>query len=116
MIKRGYFGLALFAFLSLGFGCALGTKVSQWKVQGGPNECKEMCRIWDLEFAGMVGVGDQGRTTDGASACICQVRKSAPNAQTGAAGAAASMAAPISAVEAAAAAAEAARYSTAVRV
>ena len=31
-----------------------------------------MCKSWDLEFAGMVGVGNQERTGDGATACVCQ--------------------------------------------
>lgn len=104
-MKRGYLSLAFAVFLSQGAACSL-QRASAWKVQGGAKECIEMCKGWDLDFAGMVGVGDQGRTTDGASACICQVRKSAATAEIlGAAAAAASMAAPIIASEAAATAA-----------
>lgn len=55
-------------------GCA-----SSWKVHGGPKECLTMCQSWDMELVGMVGVGDQGRTGEGATACVCQVvRASAP--------------------------------------
>ena len=104
-MKRGYLCLAVAVFLSQGAGCAL-QRVSPWKVQGGPKECMEMCRIWDLEFVGMVGVGDQGKTTDGASACVCQVRKPAATAEVlGAAAVAASLPAPITASQAEAAAA-----------
>jgi len=106
-MKRRYLTLALALFLSLGAGCTL-QRPSPWKIHGGARECMDMCRLWDLEFVAMVGVGDQGPASEGASACICQVRKSAASAEVlGAAAAAASMAAPISAAEAAAAQAEA---------
>ncbi|MGH7434337.1 MAG: hypothetical protein ACRENE_01530 [Polyangiaceae bacterium] len=78
---------------------------SQWKIQGGPKECIKMCSNWDLEFAGMVGVGNQDATGDGATACVCQVRGKATGSAGAAEGAAAgSIAAPITAAEAAAAA------------
>lgn len=53
-------------------GCA-----SQWKIQGGPSECTQMCRNWNMELTGMVGVGNQDSTGPGATACVCQVRKAA---------------------------------------
>ena len=107
-MKRRYLTLAVALFLSQGIGCAL-QRPSPWKIQGGPKECMDTCRLWDLEFVAMVAVGDQGRTSEGASACVCQLRKSpAASAEVlGAAAAAASMAAPISAAQAAAADAEA---------
>jgi len=46
---------------------------SNWKVHGGPEECKKMCKNWNLEFAGMVGIGSQSRSGPGATACVCQV-------------------------------------------
>ncbi len=67
----------IISVICAGVGC-----VSGWKVQGGPKTCVEMCKGWDLEFAGMVGVGDQSRGGDGASACVCQVPKLASNALT----------------------------------
>lgn len=91
-------GLAI--VMSVG-GCA-----SNWKIQGGPRECISMCQKWNLEFAGMVGVGNQNSTGDGATACVCQVPTRA-GATKGEGGVAASMAAPISAAQAAAAAAAA---------
>jgi hypothetical protein len=63
-------GLVVWAWV-LG-GCA-----SQWKIQGGPKECVEMCRSWDMELSGMVGVGNQDATGPGATACVCQVRRAA---------------------------------------
>ena len=107
-MKRRYLTHAVALFLSLGAGCAL-QRPSPWKVQGGPKECMDMCRLWDLEFVAMVGVGDQGRSSEGASACVCQLRKSpaASAAVLGAAAAAASMAAPITAAQSATADAEA---------
>jgi hypothetical protein len=76
-----------------------------------------MCKSWNLQFAGMVGVGNQDSYGDGATACVCQVGSFSPQAsgddeKSGAmsSGAmSASMAAPISAAEAAAAAAAAQR-------
>jgi hypothetical protein len=98
-MKNGWLTLSLVVLLSQGVGCASG-----WKVQGGPKACVEMCNGWDLEFAGMVGVGNN------ASACVCQVRKSAAKDQMGGAAAAtASLAGPITAAQAAAAAAAAQR-------
>ena len=112
MNHRRYLALAVFVVSTQGIACAIG-RGSPWKVAGGPKECIEMCKGWDLEFAGMVGVGDQTHATDGASACVCQVRKPAGTAPAataevlGAAAVAASTAAPISTSRAAAAAAEA---------
>lgn len=79
-------------------GCA-----SAWKIHGGPDECVQMCRNWGLVFAGMVGVGNQDATGDGATACVCQV---APNSEqtSGGSSATASLAGPITAAQAAAAA------------
>ena len=106
-MKRRYLTLALALFLSQGAGCTL-QRPSPWKIHGGARECMDMCRLWDLEFVAMVGVGDQGPATEGASACICQLRKSAATAEVlGAAAAAASTAATNSAAQAAAAQAEA---------
>jgi len=58
----------------------LGGCASQWKIQGGPKECVQMCRTWDMELSGMVGVGNQDATGPGATACVCQVRRAAPGA------------------------------------
>jgi hypothetical protein len=69
-IILGYVGLAL--GMSVLGGCA-----SQWKIRGGPNECVQMCRSWDMELSGMVGVGSQDATGPGATACVCQVRRAA---------------------------------------
>ena len=79
----------------LSVGCA-----SPWKISGGPKECVSMCREWDMELAGMVGVGDQGSTGGGATACVCQVKgKGATAAETGSAGIAAGSAAVIVAIQ-----------------
>jgi hypothetical protein len=67
---------------------------SRWKVHGGPQECVRMCSAWNLQFAGMVGVGNQEQWGDGATACICQVPGAPPVTPTAAA-TAATMAAPI---------------------
>jgi hypothetical protein len=79
-------------------GCA-----SQWKIQGGPKECLQMCQSWDMDLTGMVGVGNQDATSgEGATACVCQVRKTAPAAASndiGAPGTAAGMAAAIVAIQ-----------------
>jgi len=56
-------------------GCA-----SQWKIQGGPQECTQMCANWDMELTGMVGVGNQDASGPGATACVCQKRGAAPPA------------------------------------
>ena len=77
-------------------GCA-----SQWKVHGGPAECMTMCQEWDMELAGMVGVGDQGRTGGGASACVCTVpTATASTGGHGSAGTTASLSAAVVALEA----------------
>jgi hypothetical protein len=67
-----------------------------------------MCKGWDLEFAGMVGVGSQESSGPGATACVCQIRGGDDEAKSGGQAApAASMAGPITAAEAAMAAAAA---------
>ena len=79
-------------------GCA-----SQWKIQGGPQECVQMCRSWNMDLTGMVGVGNQDATGPGATACVCQVKPAAgapASADPGASGTAASSAAVIAAIEA----------------
>jgi hypothetical protein len=79
-------------------GCA-----SQWKIQGGPHECRAMCHKWNMELTGMVGVGNQSATGPGATACVCQVRKTASLDTQGvaASGTSASTAAVIVAIQAA---------------
>ena len=101
MGKRAVWALALAAVCS---GCP-----SAWKIHGGPAECIRMCKSWNLQFAGMVGVGNQDPSGDGATACVCQVGSFAPQASNDGKAAmsgamTASLAAPISAAEAAAAA------------
>jgi len=82
-----------------GTACASG-----WKIQGGPQTCVEMCKGWNLEFAGMVGIGNQSPgSNEGATACVCQVPKTSASV-SGAAAASASLAGPITAAQAAAAA------------
>jgi hypothetical protein len=63
--------------LGLGLCFSLSGCASQWKIQGGPAECSQMCRNWNMELTGMVGVGNQDATGPGATACVCQVRKAA---------------------------------------
>ena len=61
-----------------------------------------MCQSWDMDLSGMVGVGNQDATGEGATACVCQVRKTAPAAASndiGATGTAAGMAAAIVAIQ-----------------
>src|SRR6266542_452161 len=79
-------------------GCA-----SHWKVRGGPQECMSMCSRWNLEFVGMVGLGSQDASGEGATACVCQVQKpgAPPPASSGAAPTSL-LSAPIVAAEAAA--------------
>ncbi len=68
---------------------------SPWKVAGGPQACRKMCEGWGLEFAGMVGVGDQDPYLyRGATACVCQVA-GGPRVTAQAAATAAAMAAPV---------------------
>ncbi|MEI8348034.1 MAG: hypothetical protein WCG27_11245 [Pseudomonadota bacterium] len=86
-------------------GCA-----SNWKVHGGPDSCKKMCQEWDLEFTAMVGVGNQDKTGEGATACVCQPKSLIKtSAIPGGASSATSIAAPIVAAAQAAAAAAAAQ-------
>jgi hypothetical protein len=83
--------------VSLLAGCA-----SQWKIQGGPKECMQMCAAWDMELTGMVGVGNQDASGPGATACVCQPRKTAdaPGATAvGSPGAATGMSAAIVALQ-----------------
>lgn len=83
-------------------GCA-----SDWKIRGGPDECRAMCKKWKLEFVGMVGVGNQDATGPGATACVCQVQKlgeQVSSRKDGDASASASLAGPITAEQAAIAA------------
>ena len=63
MLQRGFL-IAAFAL------CAMACK-SNWKIHGGPPECQAMCKHWGLEFAAMVGVGNQSERGDGATACVC---------------------------------------------
>jgi hypothetical protein len=82
-------------------GCA-----SQWKIQGGPDVCKNMCQNWGLDFTAMVGVGNQDATGPGATACVCQPKSLIKTSSiSGGSSAATSMAGPIVAAQAAAAAA-----------
>ena len=91
---------ARFGFVVLALsmvGCA-----SQWKIQGGPQECVQMCRNWNMELAGMVGVGNQDATGSGATACVCEVKRATgaeASAELAASGTAASSAAVIVAIE-----------------
>lgn len=77
----------------IGLGCA-----SQWKISGGPQECVSMCKGWGMELAGMVGVGNQDPTGEGATACVCQVPGKS-GAVTGSAGIAAGSGAIIAAIQ-----------------
>lgn len=59
---------------------------SQWKIHGGPQECVQMCKSWDMELTGMVGVGNQDKSGPGATACVCELRRkpaTVPVAQAG---------------------------------
>jgi hypothetical protein len=89
----GRLGLVVACAL-LPLGCLGLGSGSRWKVHGGPQECVRMCTAWNLQFAGMVGVGNQEQWGDGATACICQV-PGAPSVTPTAAATAASLAAPI---------------------
>src|SRR4051794_17943877 len=74
------------AAIAVGAGVvAIGCISSPWKVQG-PKDCMVMCMKWDLEFAGMVGVGDQD-SANAMTGCVCQVKgaKPPPPAPTGSA-------------------------------
>lgn len=97
MNKRSLMVLAVTLLCS---GCA-----SDWKVQGGPAACEKMCEKWGLEFTAMVGVGNQDRTGEGATACVCQPKDKRRASLEGAASSSTSLAAPIVAAEEAAAAA-----------
>ncbi len=96
--------IVIITLLALAPGCA-----SPWKIHGGPAECLQMCKNWNLEFAGMVGVGSQDSARAGATACVCQVpRPNAAAAKGGEAASSASLAGPITAAQAALAATAAA--------
>jgi hypothetical protein len=91
-MTRGFW-IAMLATMAMG--CP-----SKWKIHGGPPECEKMCKHWGLEFAAMVGVGDQSETGEGATACVCVKEApppppSASPATSGAAASATSLAAPI---------------------
>ena len=58
---------------------------SPWKVQGGPAQCEQMCTHWHLQFAAMVGVGNQDPNGPGATACVCVPAAAPPVAPPGAA-------------------------------
>ncbi len=79
-------------------GCA-----SPWKIQGGPKECTQICERWGMQLTGMVGVGNQDRTGDGATACVCEVARpgqgTSGGVSTGAAGSSASTAAVVAALQ-----------------
>jgi hypothetical protein len=79
--------------------CLVGGCASQWKVHGGPAECMSMCQEWDMELAGMVGVGDQGRTGGGASACVCTVARPGTSGSVASAGTTASLAGAVVAIQ-----------------
>ncbi|MFT3922265.1 MAG: hypothetical protein QM778_07000 [Myxococcales bacterium] len=84
----------------LGMVASLSGCPSPWKVQGGPPQCLAMCKAWGMELTGMVGVGDQGRSGGGASACVCEMPRTA-GSSVGASGTAASTSAAIVAMQAA---------------
>jgi hypothetical protein len=94
--------------LTLTLALAMAGCASQWKILGGPPECRAMCEGWGLEFAGMVGVGNQDAVNlrnEGATACICLVPKVTKGAVAGAGGASASLSGPVVAATQAAVAA-----------
>lgn len=76
------------------FGCA-----SPWKIHGGPGECVAMCRGWNMELTGMVGVGNQDSTGEGATACVCEIPTAGGEVATGAVGTATSTAAVVVALQ-----------------
>ena len=75
-----------------------------------PRSCRQLCSSWNMELAGMVGVGDakRGASVTGsaydpaATACICQTPGTTQTALLSA-GAATALAAPITAQQQAAA-------------
>lgn len=72
---------------------------SNWKIHGGPKECKSMCEEWDMELTGMVGVGDQSSSGDGATACVCEIKKAfGKSSRVGQVGATAAMGAIITSI------------------
>ena len=83
------------ALLALGL---LPACASQWKVQGGPSECVQMCKNWGMQLTGMVGVGNQGRAGGGASACVCELPRTSLG-HVGSSGRAASTSAAIVAMQ-----------------
>ena len=84
--------------------CLITACASGWKIQSARQTCMTMCKDWDLEFAGIVGIGNQEpMKSEGATACVCQVAKTSSSPGGGAA-ASASLARPISPAEAAGAA------------
>ena len=82
----------------------LGGCASDWKIHGGPADCVKMCTNWGLEFTAMVGVGNQDRTGNGATACVCKPKHNKQISSTETIGSSiTSLAAPITAAEIAAA-------------
>lgn len=75
-------------------GCA-----SPWKISGGPPECMQMCRGWNMELVGMVGVGNQDASGAGATACVCELASKQGASRTGSAGVASSSSAVIVAIQ-----------------
>ena len=86
------------AYMLLAVGL-LGGCASQWKIQGGPVECRQMCEGWDMELTGMVGVGNQDASGPGATACVCQVRGARGASELGSSGTSPGMAAAVVAIE-----------------
>jgi hypothetical protein len=75
-------------------GCA-----SPWKISGGPPECMQMCRGWNMELVGMVGVGNQDPSGAGATACVCEIASKQGAVRTGSSGVASSSSAVIVAIQ-----------------
>lgn len=61
--------LSLAVFTVIAVGCAAPTKfMGDAHIKGGPSQCTEVCKAWNMDLAGMV---TSGEFADG---CICQVR------------------------------------------
>ena len=43
-------------------------RAGKWKIHGGAAACEAMCEKWGLEFTAMLGVGNQDRTGESATA------------------------------------------------
>ena len=90
MITKLVIGVVSFVFV----GCA-----SPWKISGGPPECMQMCKGWNMELVGMVGVGNQDPSGAGATACVCELASKQGAARTGSSGVATSSSAVIVAIQ-----------------